>query len=221
MAVKNFLLHFKCDSWMTQIPFCVSLTQLSNSPEELTFNEHSNILEFCNPSYKNMKVYFDPVKYPTVTKDNDSGFVALHKDLKVLALKDGFYMKSNGGSKCSNSRLFCCRCNRAYIHNTEDERGPYRISSLHYDALNFRGHDGWALSRWTRTMKPFLGEECCHFHFYVKWDSIGIYLHCGVGTGFHNSHPKNISDDMLFSYWLISQLFYARAFLQYPSQPTT
>jgi len=217
MAVKNFLLHFKCDSWMTQIPFCVSLTQLSNSPEELTFNEHSNILEFCNPSYKNMKVYFDPVKYPTVTKDNDSGFVALHKDLKVLALKDGFYMKSNGGSKCSNSRLFCCRCNRAYIHNTEDERGPYRISSLHYDALNFRGHDGWALSRWTRTMKPFLGEECCHFHFYVKWDSIGIYLHCGVGTGFHNRHPKNISDDMLFSYRLISQLFYARAFLQYPS----
>jgi hypothetical protein len=90
MAVKNFFLHFKCDSWMAQIPFCVSLPQLSNSPEELTFNEHSNILEFCNPSFKNMKVYFNPVKYPTVTMDNDSGFVALHKDLEVLALNDGF-----------------------------------------------------------------------------------------------------------------------------------
>ena len=145
MAVKNFFLHFKCDSWMAQIPFCVSLTQLSNSPEELTFNEHSNILEFCNPSYKNMKVYFDPVKYPTVTKDNDSGFVALHKDLEVLALKDGFYMKSNGSSKRSNSRF--CKCNHAYNHNPLDERGPYHISSLHYDALNSRDHDGRALSR--------------------------------------------------------------------------
>ncbi len=54
-------------------------------------------------------------------------------------------------------------------------------------------------------MKPFLGEECCHFRFFVKWVSIGIYLHCGVGTGFHNSHQKSISDDMLFSSWLISQ----------------
>jgi hypothetical protein len=132
---------------MAQIPFCVSLPQLSNSPEELTFNEHSNILEYCKPLYKNMKVYFDPVKYPTVTKDNDSGFVALRKDLEVLALNDGFYMKSNRDSKRSNSCLFCCRYNHAYIHNTEDERGPYRISSMHYDALNFRGHDGRALSR--------------------------------------------------------------------------
>jgi hypothetical protein len=84
---------------MAQIPFCVSLPQLSSSPEELTFNLHSNVLEYCKPSYKNMKVYFDPVKYPTVTKDNDFGFVTLHKDLEVLALKDVFYMKSDGGSK--------------------------------------------------------------------------------------------------------------------------
>jgi hypothetical protein len=76
-AVKNILLHFKCDTWMAQIPFCVLLPQLSYSPGELTFNEHSNVLEYCKPSYKNMKVYFNPVKYPTVTKDNDSGFVAL------------------------------------------------------------------------------------------------------------------------------------------------
>ena len=124
---------------------CHHLNFLSTCPEELTFNEHSNILEYCRPLYKNMKVYFNPVKYPTVTMDNDSGFVALHKDLEVLALKDGFYMKSNGSSKRSNSRF--CKCNHAYNHNPLDERGPYHISTLHYDALNSRGHDGQALSR--------------------------------------------------------------------------
>jgi hypothetical protein len=103
MAGRNFLLHFKCDSWMERITFPVSLPQLSTSPEELTFNEHSNILEYCNPSCKNMKVYFDQVKYSTITQDNDFGFVALRKDLEVLALKDGLYMKSNGGSKHSKS----------------------------------------------------------------------------------------------------------------------
>jgi hypothetical protein len=134
MAVRNFLLHFKCDSWMARIPFSVSLPQFSTFPEELTFTEHSNILEFCNPSYKNMKV-------PTVRQDNDFGFVALHKDLEILALKDGFYMKSNGGSKHSKSQLFCCQYNHAYLPNTQDERGPYCIFSLHYDALDSRGHD--------------------------------------------------------------------------------
>jgi hypothetical protein len=83
MAVRNFLLHFRCDSWMARIPFSVSLPQFSTSPEELTFTEHSNILEFCNLSYKNMKV-FDPFKYPTVT--HDFSFVDLGKDLEVLAL---------------------------------------------------------------------------------------------------------------------------------------
>jgi hypothetical protein len=87
MAVRNFLLHFSCDSWMARIPFSVSLPQFSTSPEELTFTEHSNILEFCNLSYKNMKV-FDPFKYPTVT--HDFSFVDLGKDLEVLALKDDF-----------------------------------------------------------------------------------------------------------------------------------
>ncbi len=90
MAVKNFLLYFKCDFWMAQIPFCVSLPQLSTSPGELTFKGHTNILECCKPLYKNMKVYFNPVKYPAVTKDNVSGFIALHKDLEVLALNNGF-----------------------------------------------------------------------------------------------------------------------------------
>jgi len=52
-------------------------------------------------------------------------------------------------------------------------------------------------------MKQFSDEECCHFQFYVKWDFIGIYLHYGVGSGFLNSHPKSISDDMLFSSRLI------------------
>jgi len=112
-------------------------------------------------------------------------------------------MKSNGDSKCSKSRLFCCLCNHAYIPSIQDERGPYHISTLHYDALNSRGHDGWALSRRTKTMKQFSDEECCHFQFYVKWDFIGIYLHYGVGSGFLNSHPKSISDDMLFSSRLI------------------
>jgi hypothetical protein len=103
-----------------------------------------------------MKVYFDPVEYPTEKDDNNLGFVALHKDLEVLALKDGFYMKSNGGSKRSKSRLLCCQCNCAYIPNTHEEKGPYHISLLHYDALNFRGHDNQALSRQMKTVKLLL-----------------------------------------------------------------
>jgi len=151
-----------------------------------------------------MKVYFDPLKYPTVTDKNDLGFVNLHKDLEVLALADGFYMKYNGHSKCSKSCLCCCRCNNAYIPSKEEERGPFRILSLHYDALNSRGSDGRPLSWWTKSMMPFEGEDFCYFCFYVKWDSIGIYLHCGTGSSLHNSHPKIINDDMLLSSQLIS-----------------
>jgi hypothetical protein len=51
-AVRNFLVHFKCEPWKPVIPFHVSLPQLSNFPEDLTFIQHQNILEFCNPSYK-------------------------------------------------------------------------------------------------------------------------------------------------------------------------
>jgi hypothetical protein len=43
-AARNFLTHYKCESWKAVIPFHVFLPQSSTFPEELTFIEHHNIL---------------------------------------------------------------------------------------------------------------------------------------------------------------------------------
>ena len=120
-ALRKFLTPNKCESWKATIPFCISFPQSSS---------------------KNMKVYFDPVKYTTVTEDNDLDFVTLREDLEDLAMADVFYLKSSGGSKFCKTCLFCCKCNHACTPTSDEERVPFRISSLHYDLLNSRGCDG-------------------------------------------------------------------------------
>jgi hypothetical protein len=91
-----------------------------------------------------MKVYFDPVNYPAVAEDSDIGFVTLKKDLELVAVAHGFYMKlmvvvNIPSPACSSVGVIL------HILLPVMKKELFSGFSLHYDSLNSRGSDGQLL----------------------------------------------------------------------------
>jgi hypothetical protein len=84
----------------------------TNFSGNLYFQHHNNILDYCSPTFKGMRCYFQPVKYPPPIEKKKQGLTDLQKDLERMALQNGFHLIANGGGK--NKQLMQCKCCRTY-----------------------------------------------------------------------------------------------------------
>ena len=201
-AVNSFTESLRCEQWVAVLPFEVACSHKTTnvSGENLFFQHHDNILDFCSPTFKGMRCYFHPTKYPPPINKMKQGVSDLQKDLERLALQQGFHLIANGGGE--EQRIMKCRCHRTY-NPIKSETSIFRVTSLHKDGLNSRGPDGQALSRRNKSGRPSENERICLFRFILQWDKVGIFLKCGHGNKVHQNHPKLLECEMFFPSRLI------------------
>ena len=112
-AIEAFSNNLKCTKWEAQLPFTGS-TLIRCFESELEYIEYADLLQFCNPKYKGLKVYFNPLIYPPPSANTDNaGIDRLRVDLERAAHKNGYSIISNG-KRNSPSKVFLCQSFRAH-----------------------------------------------------------------------------------------------------------
>jgi len=196
-AIQEFANNLKCDKWEGKLPF-ISSPITAYFEGGMEFHQNENLLLFCLPQYKGLKIYFNPCVYPSPLIDgSNNGFEQLRIELERAAHNNGYKLCCNGGNK--TNRVFLCQCSRKYRLPTHHEKDAlYRSTSLHNDRENSRGADGRTLSRRTKSVLPQSSDNTCKFRFTVEWDVDGIFFLCGIGNAEHNNHCRIQAAEMCF-----------------------
>ena len=183
---------FDMNVWTTALPFILRHPTCYDA-ESLCVN----ILDYVNPIYRNVKLYFS-ARYNHSDSpsfgNGDKGWKELLNDLERAGMEEaGLNLISNGGH--SDTRWIVCGTGfKRYQGTKQHEHSPskqqYRCETLHSDRKNSRGQVGMKMPRKTRT-KRTLDLLCrCPFRFVVKVDQFGFYLVGGRGNATHCYHPK-------------------------------
>jgi len=159
-AVNSFTENLRCETWDSVLPFEATfpMHNTSNFSGNLYFQHHDNILEYCSPTFKGMRCYFQPVKYPPPIKKKEA---RSNRYLEWMALQNGFHLIANGGGK--NKQLMQCKYCRTY-NPIKSESSTFRVTSLHNDGLNSHGCYGLLLSHRNKSGCPSDTKHICLFN---------------------------------------------------------
>jgi hypothetical protein len=188
--------------WTVAIPFDMMASCATATNEDITATTTlvDNILEYCQPMYKGLKIRF-PLSY----NDGDKGITALRCDLRKAALEhSGAQIVGTGtknqGKAQANERRWDVKCNHALLYlgkkynsNTSSvECHPEcRETSLHNDRTNNRGPKGIQMVKRTSTQGRLDRTEChCPFLLPIFQDDTSYYLKGGLGCADHQYHIR-------------------------------
>ena len=137
-------------------------------------------------------IYFDTHKYPIqLDPFENSVWITLKNHIQAHALKSGYALFTNGGSRRSvelEHREFRCYKGVKYRNQSklQDNNEEYRKTSMINDKSKSRGSIGRQKKRRRGHHRPI--KDTCHFNFTVCIDEIGYHVRNGRGVFTHKFH---------------------------------